>query len=436
MTGQGSSPSRAVAPIAVIVAIVLTALVLRGPLVAVAPIATTIREALDLTAGEVGLLTALPVLCFALATPFASLLIARAGPDAATLVCLLGVIAGSGIRSAGGIGALFAGTVLIGVFITVGNVVVPVIIRRDVTAARVGIATGLYTSALNVGSMLTSLGTAPLADAIGWQGGLAFWLVLPVVAAVFWTLLGRRRNGSVGDWLRSTRSPSRRESALPSGAADAVSGSDDTAATADASGARSVSETRRRPWRSLTAILLALAFAGQAFSYYGTTAWLPSLLRDEIGYSLSEAGIASSVFQISAIIGAPAVPLLAGRLGPRATIAALFTGWLSVPLGLLFAPQLHLLWELIGGAAQGGGITAVFIIVVRLATGGDDARRLSAFVQGAGYAVAATAPTVLGLAHDATGEWTVPLLCVLAGVLCFGAGGIAAAHRSLSREGG
>jgi CP family cyanate transporter-like MFS transporter len=55
-----------------------------------------------------------------------------------------------------------------GVFITVGNVVVPVLIRRDFDPARVGFATDLYTSALRIGSMITSVATAP------WLVGAAY----------------------------------------------------------------------------------------------------------------------------------------------------------------------------------------------------------------------------------------------------------------------
>jgi CP family cyanate transporter-like MFS transporter len=42
-----------------------------------------------------------------------------------------------------------------------------------------------------------------------------------------------------------------------------------------------------------------------------------------------------------------------------------------------------------------------------------ESARLSAFVQGIGYVVPATGPAVLGLTHDATNAWTVPVLIVL-----------------------
>ena len=79
-----SRPTRAagpasVAPVVVVAAILLLALNLRGPLVAVSPVLDTISADLGISATTAGLLTGLPVLCFGLATPFASALLARVG---------------------------------------------------------------------------------------------------------------------------------------------------------------------------------------------------------------------------------------------------------------------------------------------------------------------------------------------------------------------
>ena len=81
-----------------LVAVACMGLMLRGPVVAVAPIAGTISLDLGLSAVQIGLLTGLPVLCFALLTPFASFLASRTGPRAAVLIA----IAGAGLGTVGG----------------------------------------------------------------------------------------------------------------------------------------------------------------------------------------------------------------------------------------------------------------------------------------------------------------------------------------------
>ncbi|MFA0849040.1 CynX/NimT family MFS transporter [Curtobacterium sp. WHRI 8282] len=405
-------------------AIVLIALNFRGPIVATAPVISDVRADLGLTATIAGLLTTIPVLCFALATPFASWVIAKADPERAVSLSLVIVLAGTVVRSMPSSAALLIGTAVIGIGITIGNVVIPVVIRRDTSPERVGLVTGVYTSALNVGSMITSLGTAPLAALWGWPVAIAIWAVFALIAAAAWTYAVGARDA----WRRPL--PSERDEPLPvTGPIDQVldTGAIRTARAAEA--ARVAAAEPIRPARRLITWGLTLAFGGQAFSYYALTAWIPTLLHDEIGFSKASSGASSSVFQILAVVGALGVPLLATRWRPAAIIALVGTLWLAMPLGLLFAPELWLLWSVLGGAAQGGGITVIFIVIVRIVSSDADARRMSAFVQGGGYLLGSAGPLVAGALHGATGTWTAPLLVVLVAVLTLGVVGTFAARR-------
>lgn len=397
-------------------AVVLIALNLRGPIVATAPVIGDVRADLGLTASIAGLLTTIPVLCFALATPFASWVIAKADPERAVSLSLVVVLAGTVVRSLPSSVALLVGTAIIGIGITIGNVVIPVVIRRDTSPERVGLVTGVYTSALNVGSMITSLGTAPIAAVWGWPVAIAIWGVLAVLAGIGWTYTV----GARAAWRR----PVAVEPVVETGPIDQVLGTGSIRTVDGGAGTTPV-----RPARRLITWGLTLAFGGQAFSYYALTAWIPTLLHDEIGFSKESSGASSSVFQILAVVGALGVPLLATRWRPRAIIGLVAFLWLAMPLGLLFAPQLWLLWSVLGGAAQGGGITVVFIVIVRIVSSDADARRMSAFVQGGGYLLGSAGPLVAGSLHGATGDWTAPLLVVLVAVLTLGVAGTISARR-------
>ncbi|MCJ1714994.1 CynX/NimT family MFS transporter [Curtobacterium sp. VKM Ac-2922] len=405
------------------VAIVLVALNFRGPIVAPAPVIGDIRLDLGLTTTVAGLLTTIPVLCFALATPLASWVIAKATPERAVSLSLLVVLIGTVVRSLPSAGALLVGTAVIGIGITIGNVVIPVVIRRDTSPERVGIVTGVYTSALNVGSMTTSLGTAPIAALWGWPVAIALWGVLAVIAALAWSYAVGTRAAWLGPRRGSSAEP------LPvTGPIDQVldTGSIRTQTHTTVTAAGTAQAARPARW---VTIGLTFAFGGQAFSYYALTAWIPTLLHDEIGFSKASSGASSSVFQILAVVGALGVPVLASRWRPRAILSLVAFFWLAMPLGLLFAPQLWLLWSVLGGAAQGGGITVIFIIIVRLVSNDVDARRMSAFVQGGGYLLGSAGPLVAGALHDATGGWTATLLTVLVAVLVLGVVGTVAARR-------
>jgi CP family cyanate transporter-like MFS transporter len=380
---------------------VLLALNMRGPIVAVSPVLDTISADLGISATTAGLLTGLPVLCFGLATPAASALLARVGLGRGVSISLVVLLAGMLLRSVDGLPAALAGTLLIGIAITVGNVAVPVVIARDLPH-RAGPVLGGYTAALNVGSMLTLSLTVPLTASLGWRTAIASWGVLVVAALAL--------------WIYATRGPVRAPAAGP------------------VDGAGPAAADERTWWRRPKVWLLTAAFSGQAFSYYGVTAWLPLLLRDELGMAAGTAGLSASIFQIAALVGAIGVPVLLRVMpGPRGVVLIVAAAWATLPLGLLLAPSLWAVWCTAGGVAQGGGLVVVFSLVVRTARDLADNRRISALVQGGGYVVAATGPTVVGAVHEATGGWTAPLLVVLAAIALLATAGAASAGRAAPR---
>ncbi|KQT02314.1 MFS transporter [Cellulomonas sp. Leaf395] len=363
-------------------AVLLYALNLRAPITALAPVVDDVRADLGLSAAGVGLLTGIPVLCFALATPLMAVLLGRLGTGRVVAASLVTVLAGTVLRSADGFGTALVGTVLIGVAITAGNVAVPVVIGRDFPG-HVPRVTGLYTAALNGGSVLTTTLTAPLADVVGWRWALASWGLLAVVALVVWQM------------------------AYPFARAEPVALVSGTSAP--------------EVWRRPVTWFLAVAFAGQAFGYYAVSAWLPSVLHDTLGLERAASGGAAALFQLFGMVGGIAVPIALGRRAPVAAVAAaIAVGWAMLPLGLLLAPAWWPLWCTFAGVAQGGNFAVIFTVIASSAGSQAAARRMSATVQSLGYGVAALGPSVLGAVHASSGGWTAPLLVVLGAVLTMG----------------
>jgi CP family cyanate transporter-like MFS transporter len=381
-----------------LVAIALLAFQLRSPLVALAPVAAEAQRGWGVSPAGFGLLTTVPLLCFGLATPLAPWLARRVGLEVAIECCIGGVVVATVLRSIDGFGVAIASVVLLGLAITVGNVLVPAVIRRDVPARGRAAATSVYSVAINVGTMITSVVTVPLGALLGWRVAVAAWSVAGLVAAIAWLVV-----------LRRARTAARLAPPLPAAA--------------------------RVPFRpDLLAVLVAVTFTAQSVSYYGVTTWLPTLLADERGYSPAVAGSASAVFQLGGIVGAIVVPLLRLRLRARAVIAVIGVLWVSLPVVLLVSPEHFLLGSITGGIAQGGGFTAVFTIIAEV---GGDARRttaLSAFVQSCSYLVAAAAPPVVGALHQLTGGWTAPMLLVLGTTSAFLAFGVLAATLAARRS--
>lgn len=383
-----------------IVAAFTMSLIMRSTFVSIAPVSDVLGADLGLAPAGMGLLMAIPVLCFGLFSPVASLLIARGGANLAMTVMFLGVALGIIVRSAGGTAAAFIGTIILGAAITVGNVVLPVLVRRDMPAKRAGIATGVFIAGANVGSLVSTVTTVPLVEALGWQLALGAWVLVVAASLAIWVAIIRPRHA-----FRWAPEPGQTPASVL-----------DTPPLE----AAPLPAVRERTWGSFTAIALLIGFGAQTFSYYGVTAWLPALLADRLRVDAAEAGGAAGIFQICAIVGSLGAPIVAARFGSFTAVMGIWACWLAVPLGLLLAPEGWAIWVMLGGIAQGGGITIVLTLVTEVARSHSHVRRLSAFVQGGGYAIGATGSIVLGAAFAASGTWTVPLFIVLGSTTAYG----------------
>lgn len=402
----------------VIAGVLTAALSLRGPIVAPTPVLRDIESDLGVGAASAGLLTTAPVLMFALLTPLAAVFVRRSGAEIALLVSLSGVLVGTVVRGVPDFGWMLAGMIIIGASITIGNIVVPVIIRRDVPPERVALVTAAYTATMNVGSLLTASLTAPLAALVGWPTALLLWSVITIAGIVLWSLhLARARAAGTGGAERFSG-----ESEPPRSVGPATSVIDIDPATI--TGPLPVVASRRNE-RSLmrrpVTWLLVASFGLQSFLFYGLSTWMPSIAQDELGVSSQTAGALASIYQGAGIAGAFVVPFLA-RWAPRIVAPLVIcVAWVLLAIGLLAAPDLLALWLAIGAVGHSGGFVVIFSALVAVARTDDEAAGLSALVQGGGYVLSAGAAPLLGLIHEVSGGWTVVLSLVLVLVLAYSA---------------
>jgi CP family cyanate transporter-like MFS transporter len=402
MSAPASAAGRAL-PWLIVAGVLVAALSLRGPIVAPTPVLRDIEHDLGLGATTVALLTTAPVLMFAILTPLAAYLIRRSGPELALLISLSGVLVGTFVRALPGFAWMLVGTIVIGASITIGNVVIPVIIRRDVPPPRVSLVTAAYVAMLNAGSLLTSLLTAPLAAVTGWPVALLLWSALAVAGIVLWgTHLARWRHAGVdaaerysGERIAGQASADDIDPRTLTGPMPVVS-------------AQAVSFLRRPvPW------LLLATFACQTFIYFGFTTWLPVLSGDLLNLDRTAAGALASIFQGVGVVGAFVVPLLARFTPGWVTVAVISGSWLALTIGAIAAPSYMLLWLSIGAIGHSGGFVAVFSLLVQVARTDAEAAGMSAFVQGGGYAIGALAGPVLGALHEISGDWSSALVVLL-----------------------
>ena len=105
-----------------IAGIILLACNLRSPITGVGSLISYIMNDLHLSGSISGLITTVPLIAFAVVSPFAGKLSIRFGTGKTLTVSLLILAAGIALRSAGGTPAFFCGTAIIGIGIAFGNV--------------------------------------------------------------------------------------------------------------------------------------------------------------------------------------------------------------------------------------------------------------------------------------------------------------------------
>jgi MFS transporter, CP family, cyanate transporter len=365
---------------------------LRPALTAVGPVLATIQTSLSLSSTAAGLLPTLPLLIFAVFSPFARL--GRVFGIERTLAgCLALTVAGIALRSQGSIAALFGGTVIFSAGIAVANVLVPSLIKRDFPS-HVGSVTTAYVMVMTLtGAAATGL-AVPLAGHLagGWRASLAGWAVFAALALLC--------------WLPQTRKANEPAAAAVGPAASA---------------------SVKPIWRSAVAWQVTIFMGLQFLIYYVTISWVPRFLVDH-GQSAAAAGWLLTLYQVmSFAVGVVAPALLRRGRDQRglAVTASLVTA-LSI-LALLIAPRFAGLWLFVCGASF--GITFILgFALIGMRTG--DHRRaasLSTMAQAVAYLIAATGPVAFGWLRDQATGWTAPMLSLLAiaviqAVAGFGAG--------------
>lgn len=371
------APARAASPALLLTAVLLVGLNLRGAIASVSPVLADLQADLGLSSATAGLLTSLPVLCFALGAPLAIWLGRAVGVNRAVLLGCLAIAAVTAVRPYGGVALLLVATVVVGLAMTVGNVLLPAVVKRDFGAAA-GRVTGLLTASLAGSAALAAALTPPLAVWLGWRHALAVWAVLAAVAAGVWWAAARR----TAPIAPAPPDPAR----VPGG--------------------------RLRSDPVAWAVTAFLGF--QSVAFYAVTAWLPSMLRDTAGLDLADAGLAMSVFQILGIPGTLLVPMFVHRWSDqRAMGVGIGVVWSVALAGLALAPDLWLAWCALGGVVQGMGISYAFTVLVLRSRDDQVAGRVSGMMQLFGYPLGAAGPFLVGLLHGWTGSWVVAMSPVL-----------------------
>jgi CP family cyanate transporter-like MFS transporter len=371
-----NTPTRSRAQgVLVVLGIVVLAFNLRPAAVSVGPVLGDITDGLHMTAAQTGLLTSLPVLAFAVFGAVAPRLARLVGLHRLTLVALLCVVGGlAGRASVSSVPVFLLLSLLALAGMATANVLLPSLVKLHFPD-RVGLMTSIYSTALAIGLTSASVLTVPISEAHdGWRSGLLVWSFLAGIAALPWLLL-----------VAHDRKPEEAEGRV---------------------GLLDVARTRLG-W------MMALFFGLQSLQAYSIFGWFAELYRDA-GFSAHTAGLLLGVITGVSIPLSFLIPALVVRSTNQTLLMCAVMACYPIGyIGLIVAPRSGALaWAVLVGVGTTTFPLILTLIGLRAHTSAGTAA-LSGFTQSTGYLIAGIGPFAVGVLHDGSGGWTVPLVVLL-----------------------
>lgn len=357
----------------IIIGILFISFNLRAPITAVGSIVELIQTEYALSNAVAGFITTLPLVAFAVVSPFVAKIAGKIGHAKTMMAGLFLILLGELVRSYTGVVGLFVGTAVMGTGIAIGNVIIPAIIKLYFSE-KVGMVTSIYTSGMCVFAAVGAGISVPLAKGLdlGWKNALAAWFILTLCTIFIW---------------------------LPQ----------ITKKQAASNTQKTVSQTSI--WKSKLAWWVTLFMGTQSLLFYSLVAWLPTIVMSK-GMSDSFAGNMALLFQLMAIPATLLIPMLCDKFKDQRILVIVTciiygVGMLCFMLGqTALMVTVAVICMAIG---MGGSISLSIAFISLRSPNSSRASELSGMSQSAGYLFAALGPIVTGFIFDIQSSWTIPL---------------------------
>lgn len=369
----------------IILGIIFISFNLRAPITAVGSLIDMIKEEYMLSGAMAGLITTLPLIAFAIISPFVASLSHKWGYGKTMGLGLVFILLGELVRSYTNLWGLFIGTAFLGIGIALGNVLIPSIIKLNFPTM-IGLVTSIYTSSMLIFAAIGAGISIPLAKTLnlGWRNALASWFILTVVTILIW-LPQLKVKGNIN--------------------VNKIDSNDISS---------------KSIWKSPLAWSVTLFMGTQSFLFYSLVAWLPTIIISK-GMMDSFAGTMALTFQLTGIPAALIIPILCDKFkNQKALVLLTCLFYISgMSLFLFSQSQVLILFSILLMALGMGGSISLSIAFISLRSpNSKKASELSGMSQSLGYILAATGPILMGLIYDRFNSWSLPIV-IFMGLIVF-----------------
>ena len=358
---------------------------LRAPITAVGSIVEMIQSEYSLSNAAAGFITTLPLIAFAVVSPFVSTLSGKIGHSKTMMFGLLFILAGEFVRSYTNAAGLFIGTAIIGVGIAIGNVIIPGIIKLHFSE-KVGFVTSIYTSGMCIFAAVGAGVSIPLAKGmnLGWKNTLCVWAILTLITILIWF------PNTKDKVVKTSKKTSSKSSSI---------------------------------WSSPLAWWVTLFMGTQSLLFYSLVAWLPTIVMSK-DLSQAFAGNMALLFQLMAIPATLVIPALCDKFKDQRPLIYIVCAIYAIGMFLFLTGSSAAIITcavVLMSLGMGGSISLSIAFISLRSPDSERAAQLSGMSQSAGYLLAAVGPILTGFIYDLKSSWSIPvtLFIILIGFLCF-----------------
>ena len=366
----------------ILLGIIFLGMVLRTPITSVGAIIGPLKKLLEINNTVAGLITTIPLIAFAIFSPLVAKISNKIGLEKtiflATIVASIGLLLRFYINTS----IFFVTTFIIGVGITVGNVLLPGLTKKYFPE-NLGVMTGFYAVVMNISASIAAGISYPILNTnIGgekFSTGLAvnIWLIISLINIIIYSVIiknnkvekiDNKKIGSKG-YLKSLK---------------------------------------------MWSVMLSMGL--QSALFYCSVSWFAEIMISK-GFTPSEAGLLLSISQFAQFPSTFLVPVLAEKIKNRLIIPIFITmGYIVSLIGMIHIHgnfSLMIIYIVLFALAGGGSFSYVMYLFSAKSKNEEEAADVSGLAQAGGYWLAAIFPPLLGYIRDIL-NWDVAIYILIA----------------------
>ena len=366
----------------ILLGIIFLGMILRTPITSVGAIIGPLKNLLEINNTVAGLITTIPLIAFAIFSPLVAKISNKIGLEKtiflATIVASIGLLLRFYINTS----VFFVTTFIIGVGITVGNVLLPGLTKKYFPE-NLGVMTGFYAVVMNVSASIAAGISYPILNTnIGgekFSTGLAvnIWLIISVLNIVIYAII--TKNSKSERIVKDKKT--------------GVTGY----------------------LKSLKMWSVMLSMGLQSALFYCSVSWLAEIMISK-GFTPSEAGLLLSISQFAQFPSTFLVPVLAEKIKNKLIIPIFITlGYVASLIGMVYIQgnfALMTIYIVLFALAGGGSFSYVMYLFSAKSKNEEEAADISGLAQAGGYWLAAIFPPLLGYIRDVL-NWDVAIYILI-----------------------